>query len=199
MVEAPEEIDVLLAQREFVEAQRLLLKAERALKKDEIVATDINRQLNEKRKSLVEILSAELCPAADRSLRAGARGQRLPAQLLIELGQERKAAKLFLKSRTEAQRYSQKSLRVEGSLILYASKFCRSFFDHIRETAKEFNHDFESRPVNYSALVVWTKNEISEFVTQLSAQIFQSNVDIGDQAECVQNAMVNAQKVTLRH
>ena len=91
VVEAPEEIDVLLAQREFVEAQRLLLKAERALKKDEIVATDINRQLNEKRKSLVEILSAELCPAADRSLRAGARGQRLPAQLLIELGQERKA------------------------------------------------------------------------------------------------------------
>ena len=115
VIEAPEEIDVLLAQREFVEAQRLLLKAERALKKGDIVQSDINRQLNEKRKSLVDILSTELCPAADRSLRAGARGQRLPAQLLIELGQERKAAKLFLKSRTEAQRYSQKSLRVEGN------------------------------------------------------------------------------------
>ena len=76
VVEAPEEIDVLLAQREFVEAQRLLLKAERALKKGDIVQSDINRQLNEKRKSLVDILSAELCPAADRSLRAGARGQR---------------------------------------------------------------------------------------------------------------------------
>lgn len=109
----------------------------------------------------------------------------MPAQLLIELGQERKAAKLFLKSRTEAQRYSQKSLRVEGSLILYASKFCRSFFDHIRETAKEFNHDFEARPVNYSALVVWTKNEINEFVIQLSTQIFQPNVEIGDQARRV--------------
>ena len=31
VIEAPEEIDVLLAQREFVEAQRLLLKAEKGL------------------------------------------------------------------------------------------------------------------------------------------------------------------------
>ena len=114
--------------------------------------------------------------------------------MLIALGQERKAAELFLKSRTEAQRYLQKSLRVEGSLILYAAKFCRSFFDHIRETAKEFNHDFEARPVNYSALVVWTKSEIGEFVAQLSTQIFQPNV--GDQAECVQNAINIAQKST---
>ena len=56
--------------------ENLIKKAERALKKGDIVQSDINRQLNEKRKSLVDILSAELCPAADRSLRAGARGQR---------------------------------------------------------------------------------------------------------------------------
>ena len=111
VIEAPEEIDVLLAQREFVEAQKLLLKAERVIRQ-ESAQSDINRQLNEKRKNLIEILSNELCPAADRSLRAGARGQRLPAKLLIELGQERKAAKLFLKSRSEAQRYSQKSIRI---------------------------------------------------------------------------------------
>jgi len=128
-----------------------LLKAERVIRQ-ESAQSDINRQLNEKRKNLIEILSNELCPAADRSLRAGARGQRLPAKLLIELGQERKAAKLFLKSRSEAQRYSQKSIRIEGNLLLYSTKFSRSFFDHLRETAKEFNHDFESKPVNFSAL-----------------------------------------------
>ena len=88
-----------------------MLKAERVIRQ-ESAQSDINRQLNEKRKNLIEILSNELCPAADRSLRAGARGQRLPAKLLIELGQERKAAKLFLKSRSEAQRYSQKSIRI---------------------------------------------------------------------------------------
>ena len=153
-----------------------MLKAERVIRQ-ESAQSDINRQLNEKRKNLIEILSNELCPAADRSLRAGARGQRLPAKLLIELGQERKAAKLFLKSRSEAQRYSQKSIRIgndyslryidatnrvlvgdrpgnycviykiEGNLLLYSTKFSRSFFDHLRETAKEFNHDFESKPV----------------------------------------------------
>ena len=158
-----------------------MLKAERVIRQ-ESAQSDINRQLNEKRKNLIEILSNELCPAADRSLRAGARGQRLPAKLLIELGQERKAAKLFLKSRSEAQRYSQKSIRIgndyslryigatnrvsvgdrpgnycviyktEGNLLLYSTKFSRSFFDHLRETAKEFNHDFESKPVNFSAL-----------------------------------------------
>ena len=119
---------MLLAQREFVEAQRLLLKAEKAIKQQN--HSDLNRQLSEKRKNLISVLSNELCPginhelticiksykthylAADRSLRAGARGQRLPAQLLIELGQERKAAKLFLQSRSEAQRYSQKSIRI---------------------------------------------------------------------------------------
>lgn len=194
VIEAPEEIDVLLAQREFVEAQKLLLKAERIIQQES--QSDINRQLNEKRKNLIEILSNELCPAADRSLRAGARGQRLPAKLLIELGQERKAAKLFLKSRSEAQRYSQKSIRIEGNLLLYSTKFSRSFFDHLRETAKEFNHDFDSKPVNFSALVVWTKSELSYFVSQFSLQVFQSNVDLSDQAECFQNAMQCAQKLT---
>jgi len=195
VIEAPEEIDVLLAQREFVEAQKLLLKAERVIRQ-ESAQSDINRQLNEKRKNLIEILSNELCPAADRSLRAGARGQRLPAKLLIELGQERKAAKLFLKSRSEAQRYSQKSIRIEGNLLLYSTKFSRSFFDHLRETAKEFNHDFESKPVNFSALVVWAKSELTYFVGQFSAQVFQSNVDLSDQAECFQSAIQCAQKLT---
>ena len=232
VIEAPEEIDVLLAQREFVEAQKLLLKAERVIRQ-ESAQSDINRQLNEKRKNLIEILSNELCPAADRSLRAGARGQRLPAKLLIELGQERKAAKLFLKSRSEAQRYSQKSIRIgndyqrshytilpegiqnkkfacgkdfhmhknsrirlifmhltcymshaaspiskireffvivrkEGNLLLYSTKFSRSFFDHLRETAKEFNHDFESKPVNFSALGEFYKKNLSFFPRKLS-------------------------------
>ena len=94
-----------------------MLKAERVIRQ-ESAQSDINRQLNEKRKNLIEILSNELCPAADRSLRAGARGQRLPAKLLIELGQERKAAKLFLKSRSEAQRYSQKSIRIGNDYLL---------------------------------------------------------------------------------
>ena len=80
-------------------------------------------------------------------------------------------------------------------MILYSSKFSRSFFDHLKETAREFNHDFESKPVNYSALVVWSKNELTEFVSQFSTQVFQSNVDITDQAECVANALQNAQKV----
>ena len=49
VIEAPEEIDVLLAQREFVEAQKLLLKAERIIQQES--QSDINRQLNEKRQN----------------------------------------------------------------------------------------------------------------------------------------------------
>ena len=154
--EAPEEIDVLLAQRDFVQAQKILLKCEKTLATEHPKSSnDTKHQLVEKRKMIVEVLCAELSPAADRSLRAGPRGQRVPAQaevsnnisnlcvkisqhskikpqnfefliisvcncrraivkLLIQLGEERKAARLFLESRTAAQKYSRKNLVMEG-------------------------------------------------------------------------------------
>ena len=79
--EAPEEIDVLLAQRDFVQAQKILLKCEKTLATEHPKSSnDTKHQLVEKRKMIVEVLCAELSPAADRSLRAGPRGQRVPAQ-----------------------------------------------------------------------------------------------------------------------
>ena len=44
-------------------------------------------------------------------------------------------------------------------------------------------------------LVVWAKSELTYFVGQFSAQVFQSNVDLSDQAECFQSAIQCAQKV----
>ena len=91
ILETPEEIDVLLAQRDFVQAQKLLLKCERMLKTEyDNRQCDTLHRLIEKREEIVSALCNELCPAADRALRAGPRGQRVPAQLLIELGEERK-------------------------------------------------------------------------------------------------------------
>ena len=51
--------------------------------------------------------------------------------------------------------------KIEGNLLLYSTKFSRSFFDHLRETAKEFNHDFESKPVNFSALGIFMKESFA--------------------------------------
>ena len=59
-------------------------------------------------------------------------------------------------------------VRKEGNLLLYSTKFSRSFFDHLRETAKEFNHDFESKPVNFSALGEFYKKNLSFFPRKLS-------------------------------
>lgn len=171
LIEAPEEIDVLLAQRDFVQGQKLLLKCEKMLKTEfDNPQCDTLHRLIEKREEIVNALSNELCPAADRALRAGPRGQRVPAQLLIELGEERKAARLFLRARSAAQKYSQKSLLMEGNLVLHTAKFCRSFFDHLHETATEFGLDFESKTVCFSSLVVWTRDELKDFVEQFATQ-----------------------------
>lgn len=197
ILEAPEEIDVLLAQRDFVQAQKLLLKCEMMLKREyDNRQCDTFHRLVEKRGEIVNALSNELCPAADRALRAGPRGQRIPAQLLIELGEERKAARLFLRARHAAQKYAQKSLLMEGNLVLHTAKFCRAFFDHLHETAKEFGNDFENKIVCFSSLVVWTRDELKDFVEQFASQVFQRNAELSEQAECVESALHHAEKLT---
>lgn len=64
-----------------MQAQKILMKCEKTLATEyPKFSNDTKHQLSEKRKMIVEVLCAELSPAADRSLRAGPRGQRVPAQ-----------------------------------------------------------------------------------------------------------------------
>ena len=59
---------------------------------------------------------------------------------------------------------------MEGNLILHSAKFCRSFFDHLHETAKEFGNDFDEKTNCFSSLVVWTRDELKHFVEQFASQ-----------------------------
>ena len=59
-----------------------------------------------------------------------------------------------------------------GDLVRHNQKFCRIFFDHIYETTKEFNHDFENKADSFSSLVVWVQAELKAFVEQFANQGF---------------------------
>lgn len=115
---------------------------------------------------------------------------------MIQLGEERKAARLFLESRTAAQKYSRKNLVMEGDLVRHNQKFCRIFFDHIYETTKEFNHDFENKADSFSSLVVWVQAELKAFVEQFANQVFVGNTDLLEQAECISAALSGSMKLS---
>ncbi|CBY40994.1 unnamed protein product, partial [Oikopleura dioica] len=179
--EAPEEIDVLLAQRDFVQAQKILMKCEKTLATEyPKFSNDTKHQLSEKRKMIVDWTK--------RPTRS--------CSLLIQLGEERKAARLFLESRTAAQKYSRKNLVMEGDLVRHNQKFCRIFFDHIYETTKEFNHDFENKADSFSSLVVWVQAELKAFVEQFANQVFVGNTDLLEQAECISAAISGSLKAS---
>ncbi|ELU07335.1 hypothetical protein CAPTEDRAFT_141927 [Capitella teleta] len=196
--EAPEDLDVAIAQRDFEGAVDLVERVNEHLDgcpKGQAVR-EYRARIELRIKQLTEVLKQELQVSPERSIRGGPRCARRAVTQLIRLGKSSQACDLFLKNRTAIIRYNIRQLKIEGNTSLYVKRLCLVFFDNLLETGKEFMKAFPQHFGCFSAFVVWTKSEMLYFVTTFASQVFANKTNFTIVAECVAEARTHCNKLS---
>ncbi|XP_072035094.1 LOW QUALITY PROTEIN: exocyst complex component 8-like [Amphiura filiformis] len=187
IMELPEDLDMLIAQRNFEDAADLVLKANETLSSvpQSPALKEMRARVDHRVKQLTDVLTRELQVSPDRSLRGGPQVTRRAVTQLIRLGRATQACDLFLKNRSAAIKQSLRQLRIEGATSIYITKLCSVFFNHIIETGKEFRTTFAENQGCFSAFVVWSKGELNGFILNFSRQALAKKTTLSTVAECV--------------
>ncbi|XP_029648593.1 exocyst complex component 8-like [Octopus sinensis] len=146
-------------------------------------------------KQLTEGLMSELQVTPERSLRGGPRAARRAVTQLIRLGKSAQACELFLNNRSAIIKYNIRQLKFEGSTTLYIKRLCTGFFSSLAETGKEFMKAFPQNYGCYSAIVVWSHQELKIFVDMFKRQVFGGKSNLSIIAECVMLARQHCQEL----
>lgn len=146
--ECPDDMDVLMAQRNFEDAVTLVVKVNDHLVLypkcyDVFMQNDLKLRVNHKIQELIECISNELQASPDRSLQSGPRSARRAVQLLLKLGKASLACKLFLNQRSSILHFSLKQQIAESSPITYIKRLSSVFFNNVIETSREFEKAFK--------------------------------------------------------
>lgn len=188
--ELPEDLDMLIAQRNFEGAVDTIDKVTEFLKAcpKGPALKEFKARIDHRVKQLTDGLMSELQVSPERSLRGGPRAARHAVTQLIRLGKSAQACDLFLKNRSAVIRYNIRQLKFEGATTLYIRCLCDVFFTSLSDTANEFLRAFPDHFGCYSAFVIWAKQELESFVSIFRRQVFESKASLTTIAECVQLA-----------
>ncbi|XP_065833602.1 exocyst complex component 8-like [Oscarella lobularis] len=194
--DAPDDLDVFIAQRDFEGALELIEKTKTYLSglTENHAVRDIRNRIEHRSKHLAEVLVKELRGSPVGSLRGGPRAARKAVGLLLRLGRAAQACNLFLKNRNKVMVHSQQQLKVEGSVVLYVAKLASVFFDGLLESVQEFQRAFAGNPDSSSAFVVWADEQLRVFVDQFTRQLANCK-NLGTVAECVEAALKECEKL----
>ncbi|KAI1286952.1 Exocyst complex component 8 [Halotydeus destructor] len=145
--EVPEDIDVMIAQRNFEDAVILVHKAKEHVATypkcyDGFMQTDLKLRVNNKIQELVDTIANELQTTPDRSIQSGPRSARRAVHLLLRLGKSSMATKLFLSQRTALLKFSLKQQIAEGAVLQYIKRMSSVFFNNIIDSCREFEKVF---------------------------------------------------------
>lgn len=185
--ELPEDLDMLIAQRNFEGAVDTVERVTEFLKDcpKGPALKEFKARIDHRVKQLTDGLMSELQVSPERSLRGGPRAARHAVTQLIRLGKSAQACELFLKNRSAVIRYNIRQLKFEGATTLYIRCLCTVFFSSLSDTAKEFLKAFPDHYGCYSAFVIWSKQELISFVSIFRRQVFESKASLTTIAECV--------------
>lgn len=148
LTELPEDLDVLIAQRNFEEAVKLALKVQEHFNMypkccDTFMQADLKLRIDNKIKELIDAIANELQIAPDRSLQTGPRSSRRAVYLLLRLGKSAMATRLFLNQRSALLKFILRQQKIEGATLQYIKRMSSVFFNNIKETCKEFQKAFD--------------------------------------------------------
>lgn len=137
-----EDLDSCIAQRHFEEAYSLLEKAKTYLKDVQItpLLLEIQLKVNDRGKSLIEVLTKELELSAEaKSLQGGGlRSARRVVKLLIQLNRNAQACQLYLRLCSAMLKARLKRVKKEGAIAPYVKQLSAIAFSNIVEITKEF-------------------------------------------------------------
>ncbi|KAF6024814.1 EXOC8 [Bugula neritina] len=199
--EVPEDLDVLIAQRDFEGAVDQIEEVNARLSEVMVkspVLREYSSRVDHRVKQLTDILMQELLAPPERTMRSGTNSARTAVTQLIRLGKSAQACRLFLKNRDIVIRYNMRQLKIEGATSLYIRRLCEVFFDTLKETCKEFYKAFPQQFYGcFSGVIVWAREELESFVEVYKRQVFGSKSGISAIADCVYIARTSCTKVSV--
>lgn len=146
VLEVAEDLDSCIAQRHFEEAYGLLEKAKVYLKDAQStpLLTEIQTKVNERGRSLVNVLTKELESSAEaKSLQGGGlRSARRAVKLLIQLNRSAQACHLYLRLCSAVLQARLKRIKQDGTTMAYVKQLSAIAFSNIVEIAREFLKTF---------------------------------------------------------
>lgn len=197
--ELPEDLDMCIAQRDFEGAVDLVERVNKHLEEcpKTPAVKEFRARIDHRIKQLTEGLMSELQVSPERSLRGGPRAARRAVAQLIRLGKSAQACDLFLKNRSAIIKYNIRQLKFEGATSLYISCLCNVFVPSLSETGREFLKAFPDHYGCFSAFIVWTKQELENFVKIFKRHVFDSKSSMATVAECVSIATKNCAELSV--
>lgn len=189
ILEVAEDLDSCIAQRHFEEAYSLLEKAKTYLKDAQItpLLLEIQLKVNDRGKSLIEVLTKELELSAEaKSLQGGGlRSARRVVKLLIQLNRNAQACQLYLRLCSAMLKARLKRVKREGAIAPYVKQLSAIAFSNIVEITKEFLKLFPQSTNCTSGLVLWCSQEVKYLTTHLTKQLFIPQVSLSILVECI--------------
>lgn len=143
VLEVAEDLDSCIAQRHFEEAYSLLEKAKIYLKDatPTPLLTDIQTKVNERSRSLINVLTKELEVSVEAKslLGGGLRRPRRAVKLLIQLNRSTQACYLYLRLCSAVLKARLNRIKEEGTTEeVYVKQLSAITFSNITEIMKEF-------------------------------------------------------------
>ncbi|XP_014469738.1 PREDICTED: exocyst complex component 8 isoform X2 [Dinoponera quadriceps] len=189
VLEVAEDLDSCIAQRHFEEAYSLLEKAKTYLKDAQStpLLTEIQTKVNERGRSLVNVLTKELESSAEaKSLQGGGlRSARRVVKLLIQLNRSAQGCHLYLRLCSAVLKARLKRIKREGTTAAYVKQLSAIAFSNIVEIAREFLKTFPQSTNCTSGLVVWCSQEVKHLTSHLAKQLFMPQVTLSTLVECI--------------
>ncbi|EDW15208.1 uncharacterized protein Dmoj_GI22906 [Drosophila mojavensis] len=192
---ASEEIQTLVAQRHFEDAQSLIKRTQEFLSmaqpKPKLLQADvIQAKIKQQEQKLTNVLLQELSNSHNRNLQIALREVRRPLKILVEMGRSRQASATLLKVCTVSLRVAQREARRNNAEI------SELFFCDLTQVACDFLCAFEQQPACVSALVVWCNAELQYFASQLIKHYLTKGTSLEAVAKCVERVRKPATKLT---
>ena len=191
LIDVPEDLDVYVAQRNFEEAVKLVLKVNDHFALypkccDGIMQTDLKLRIDHRINELINAISNELKTAPDRSLQTGPRSARRAVILLHKLGKTSLATKLFLNQRSALLKFSLRQQKIEGATLQYIKRMSSVFFTNVKETTKEFQKAFDLNALTSNGSLISPPNSlISDNISINNEKLSPTSISVAPSMSCL--------------
>ncbi|KAK9888906.1 hypothetical protein WA026_001127 [Henosepilachna vigintioctopunctata] len=196
-LEAPEELDVCIAQRHFDDALALLQRVVEycAHAQQDHVLIEVQRKVDVRHNNLTQVLMKELEISTGKSMQGGLGASRRAVRLLIMLGHSNQACDLFLKLCTYLLKIQYDRTKKEGSITVYVKNLSGIIFTNICHMTEEFLKNFPNSSACCSAYLVWVSAQLSYFSNHFIKRVFKSPISLSNLAECIDLVRWHCQKL----
>ncbi|CAK1541642.1 unnamed protein product [Leptosia nina] len=189
LADVTEELDVLIVERHFQKTYDLMITAQKTLDTEDFKnhpqRSEILKKIEQKQKSLTEILLKELDVSQNWSPRGGLRSSRYPVQILNKFNMTSQACDLFLDICSQTVKAHVKGVQLEGSILSYVKQVGDVFFCSLSDALIEFTILFPKNKI--SSFIVWASMQLRILMAQIIKQIFTPQCALDSVLNCVQS------------